>query len=234
MSAVSYKLKYLVVLVLLLSTNFAIADEQSHYDRIHFSAQASAAVENDTMIAILAAERQGSDVANLAEEVNKVVNAAIARVKRVKAVEVQTLDYQTVPVYEKRQRAGWRVSQSLQLKSRDRHALSKLIAELQNTLMLQGMRYQVSAGQRNKVEESLIGKAIAEFQRRAHIISHQLGRQRYRLVNMQINTRGPVVRPISMQGLQVMDSVRAAPTAIEAGKQTVTVTASGLIELERN
>lgn len=219
--------------LLLWAVPFAAVAEHTAYDRIHFSAQATAAVANDTVVAELGVERQGHNVAKLAGEVNQVSNAAIARAKQVKSIEVQTLDYQTTPVYVNGRRTAWRVSQSLQLKSRDRRALSKLIGELQHTLMLQNMRYQVSAGQRNKVEESLMGKAIAEFQHRAHIISRQLGRQHYRLVNMHIDTNASVVQPISVQGLQAMDRVRAAPAAIEAGKQNITVTVSGLIELER-
>lgn len=231
MPSIVYGLTLTLVITLLLSAPFAIADEPPHYDRVQLSAQAQAAVENDTLVAILAAQRQGGNVAKLANEVNQVMSKAIAHCKRIKSVEVQTLNYRTVPVYEQQHQIGWRVSQSLQLKSRDSHALSKLLGELQESLMLQGMGYQVSPEKRNKVQDTLISKAIKEFQHRAKIIAHQLGRKRYRLVNLQINISGSSG---GIQRLQALKAMQAAPAAIEAGTQQLTVTANGMIELELN
>lgn len=223
-----------IVFMLMLLTPIAMAAEETHYDRIQLSAQAVAEVENDTLVAVLVAQRQGSNVAGLANEVNKVMSKAIAHCKQVKSVEVQTQGYQTVPVYDKQHQTGWRVSQTLQLKSHNSQALSTLLGELQGSLMLQGMGYEVSPGKRNKVEETLIGKAMTEFQHRAQIITQQLGRKRYRLVRMQIQTSAATRSPAQIQRFQMLKAAPAAATAIEAGKQRVTITASGMIELVLN
>jgi predicted secreted protein len=223
-------IRLLVFLSILVSyPMLVIAGEDAFYDRIQLSAQATAEVENDILVAILSAQRQGKQVGQLAEEVNQVMTKAIKRCKQSKGIEVQTLNYQTTPVYEKQRQTGWRVSQSLQLKSRDSKALSKLIGDLQDTLMMDSMRYEISPEQRTKIEESLIGQAIAAFSKRAQNITQHLNRKTYRLVSMQVNTGGYSAKPMSAQNFRGL----AAAPVFEAGKQNITVTVSGVIELEK-
>ena len=211
-----------------------LAKQQNVYDRIQLSAQAEAEVENDTVVAVLFARRQGNDVGKLATEVNQIMAQAIKRCQQVKAVEVQTLNYQTNPVYEKQHQTGWRISQSLQLKSRDSQALSQLVGKLQGTLMLESMSYEVSASRREQVKEDLIAKAIVAFRKRAQNITEQLGRKRYRLVTMQVNTGGVPLQPVHTQLYQAFASTRTTAPTIEAGKQQVTVSVTGEIELVLN
>ena len=207
------------------------ADDKVFYDRITLSAQAVTQVENDTLVAVLSAQRQGPDVTKLSTEVNQLMVQALKRSKKVSAVEAQTLGYQTNPVYASQHQTGWRVSQSLQLKSRDTQSLTTLIGDLQKTLMLDSLSYQISPEQRAKTEETLIGKAIAAFSQRAQNITHHLGRKRYRLVSMQVETGGITNQPIRMQAF---DKVRSVAPAIEVGKQSLSVTVHGVIELVVN
>ena len=217
-------------LLLLVLTSLATAAETPSYDRVQLSAQAVADVENDTLVAVLSVQRQGTDVARLATEVNQVMAKAIKRCKQVTAVSVQTLDYQTNPVYEKQHRTGWSVSQSLELRSGDSGALSRLLGELQANLMLQSMQYEVSAKRLDQAQESLIEQAIASFSQRAKDITHHLGRKRYRLVNMRVDTGG-YIQQAPAPRYRVMAEAKAAPS-LEPGKQQVTVTVSGEIELQ--
>lgn len=220
--------------VFVLNTSYAVAAEQNFYDRVQLSAEAVADAENDTLVAVLFAQQQGSDVAKLAAAVNQIMTRAIQRCKQVKAVEVRTLNYQTNPVYEKQHQTGWRISQSLELKSQDSHALGQLIGNLQETLMLESMSYEISPALRNKIEESLIGKAIASFSKRAQDITQHLGRKRYRLVRMQIDTAGVPRPPMQRQNFQAFAMDKAVSPAIEPGKQRITVTVDGVIELVLN
>jgi predicted secreted protein len=206
----------------------ASADDKPYYDRVTLSAQAVTEVENDTLVVVLAAQRQGTELAQLASEVNQLMTKALSRCKKVSGIEVQTLEYQTNPVYEKQHLTAWRVSQSLQLKGHDVQSLSALIGDLQNELMLESMSYQISAEARSQAEQSLIAKAISAFSQRAQEITQRLGRKRYRLVNMQVDTGGVTPQPRLRQVYAM--STQAAP-AIEAGKQTLSVTVNGVIEL---
>lgn len=226
------RITFILILALLSVSSNSLAEETSHYDRIHLSAQAVAEVQADVLVATLTAQRQGKDTGKLASDVNRLVKHAMAIIHKSRKVDIQTLGYNTSPVYQKGHRTGWRVSQSLQLKSQDTILLGRLLGELQQDLLLTGMGYQVSPEQHNQTENLLISRAITEFRSRAMNITHQLGHQRYRIVNMQINTRGNGGLPLPVQRYQALAAERSAPVQIEAAKQSLTVTASGVIELE--
>lgn len=221
-----------LLVIFVFAIPLAQAGEPVHYDRIRLSAQAVTEVKNDMLVAILSAQRQGQDPGKLANEVNQLVRHALARCHQVKAVKVQTQGYNTSPVYDKGHRIGWRVSQSLQLRSQDPVVLGKLVGELQQDLLLTGMGYRVSSELRNKTENKLITQAITRYRARAMIVTRQLGHKRYRIVNMQINTGGSVASPSPVRRFQALTMEHGEPVHIEAGNQTLTVTASGVIELE--
>jgi predicted secreted protein len=223
----------LITAMFLSGSSIAFAEHPDFYDRVRLSAQAVATVDNDTLVADLSARRQGSDAAKLAMEVNQIMAKAIKRCKQESAVEVQTRDYQTNPIYEKQHQTGWIVSQSLELKSQDTQAISRLLGDLQSSLLLQGMHYEVSPEQRSQAQDSLIRKAISNFTRRAQNITQQLGRTHYRLVSMQVDTGDVSNPPYPMQNYRVMAEARTAP-ALEPGKQQITVSVSGVIELLLN
>lgn len=210
------------------------AEDKLTYDRINLTAEAAGEVENDTLVAVLFAQREGGELAKLADEVNKAISQALKQAKQVSNVEVQTLDYQTNPVYSKQHITGWRVRQSLQVKSRDFQGASALIGELQNELAVESMSYEVSPVAQTKAEEALIEKAIAAFQQRAQNITRQLGRKTYRLVSMNVNTAGVPFQPALKRAAMSFSEAKVAAPVVEPGKQRVSVTVSGTIELVVN
>jgi predicted secreted protein len=147
-------------------------------------------------------------------------------------VKVQTLDYETLPVYQKNVVTGWRVRQSLRLEGRDAAAVSELIGALQERLVLEHVAYEVSPEQRKAVEDRLIAEAIAHFEARARLVADGLKRRSYRLVELNVDTGGGIT-PFPRQRAMSMAMAEAAPAppALEAGTQTVTVGVSGEIEL---
>lgn len=208
----------------------ALAAEPEHYDRISLSAEATEEVANDTLVVLLYAQREGNEQAILADEVNKAISHAVKRSKQLLDVDVQTQAYQTQPVYQQQRLSGWRVRQAIQLKSRNIKALSELIGELQNTVAVESMSYTVSQEQRTRMEEVLIGNAIAAFQQRAQQITRHLGRKKHRLVNMDVQRSGNL-HPMLQRSFSPMLESKVAAPAVEPGKQTLTVTVSGVIEL---
>jgi predicted secreted protein len=154
---------------------------------------------------------------------------AVSRAKAAASVQAQTLDYRTQPVYQKGVMSGWRVTQSLRLESRDPAALADLIGVLQEQLVVQQVDYEVSREQRRTVEDRLIGEAIAGFEARAKLVTEGLKRRGWRLVRLDVSSGGG---PMPMPRMRAVAMAEAAPpAAIEAGTQTLTVTASGEIEL---
>ncbi|NOX92354.1 MAG: SIMPL domain-containing protein [Gammaproteobacteria bacterium] len=223
---------FFVAASLLSVVTVASEDNETHYDRISLLATASDEIENDILEATLSVHREGSNLPELSEEVNKTVQWAIAEAKKVSGVTVQTMGYQTNPVYQQRRLSAWRVRQSLRLESKDIARLSQLIGKLQERLAVERVGYRVSVQRRNTIEENLITRAIALFQQRAKLVAKQMNRDRYRVVQMNINTSGGVPkRPMMRTEMSAMADTRIAP-GFEAGTQTVTVSVNGTIELQ--
>lgn len=230
-------MRALLTLALLLTTaSPLLADPHQPltYNRISFSEQASQDVENDLLVANLFVQREGRRADRLASEINQIVNQVVDRLKGIQGLKVQTQSYRTNAVYKKGEVAGWRVHQSIRIESRDSQLLGKTIAEVQESMSVQSIGYQVSEASRRKHTEALIDVALKRFQQRAQNIRRAMGKQGVRIVRITINdgsnpNPGPVYRNDMMMESRSM--VAAAPARIEAGTQRVAVSVSGEIEL---
>jgi predicted secreted protein len=223
----------LPALLLLLALPLAAdADQQGPtHNLVNLSVDATAEVDNDLLVAVLYAQREGSEPARLADEVNQTVNWAIAQAKTTPGIKVQTQSYNTQPVHRNSQLVGWRVSQSLRLESRDAGVLSDLIGQLQERLAVQSLGFQVSDEARRKADEQLTAEALDRFIERARLITKQLGRSSYRLVRIEVNSAGgPPPRPM-LRAMAMDAEMAAAAPALEAGTQRLAVTVNGTIEL---
>ncbi len=202
------------------------------YDRIEFSVVATRQVENDTLIAILYVQREGEDTGKLVNEVNRSIQWGLEQARKSSGLKVQTLDYQTNPIYRDQQLQGWRVRQSLRLESRNATQLTRTIGTLQERLAVGSIRYDVSPERRRQVESELIGEAIRAFTKRAELITTQLDRNEYRLVSMNVNTSGSPPPPRARHVMAMRAQAAAAPPVLEAGTQSLQVHVSGTIELK--
>jgi len=205
-------------------------DKKPAYDRINLSVSATDEIENDTLVAQLYVQKDGQIASQLAKQTNQDIEWAVQQAKQIPGITVQTLDYHTSPTYRKQSQDGWRVRQSLRLTSQDTLAISQLIGELQQRLMVENIRYKISQKRRDTAENRLITQAISAFKARAKLITKAWERTNYRLVQMEINTSGRAVQPM-FRAQATMESNAFSAPSIEAGKQTVQITASGTIEL---
>ncbi len=222
-----------VPFLLLVLCPVAWADERPlTYDRISLSAVASAEVENDILIAVLYSQREGSDTNKLTNEVNRHIRWAVDRAKQAADITVQTLDYNTNPVYRDGKLSAWRVRQSIRLESNDAAKLSTLIGELQERLAVQSITPDVSPASRRRAEDKLIAEAIRAFSARAALVTGELDRDEYRLVRMDVSTSDSPVRPLPMRSRAMVMEAAAAPPALEPGTRKVQVTVTGTIELQ--
>ena len=202
------------------------------YDRIDFSVVAARQVENDTLVAILYAQREGEDTGRLVDEVNRAIQWGLAQARKAAGLKIQTLDYRTNPVYRNQKLQGWRVSQSIRLESRDSSQLSRILGILQERLAVRSIQYEVSPARRAQVETELIGEAIEQFTKRAELITDALDRKGYRLVRMNVNTSfsPPPRRAPHLMAMRA-EAAAAAPE-LAAGTQSLQVHVSGTIELK--
>jgi predicted secreted protein len=202
------------------------------YDRVNFRVSASQDVENDTLVAVMYQERSGQQPTAMADEVNRTIAWAVELAKKNSAVKVQTLNYRQNPLYKNQTVTGWKVRQSIRLESIDAAALSTLIGELQKRLSVASLRYTVSPDVREQIEDVLIARALDRFRQRGELISTELGRANYRIVNLDVVTSGRSPEPVRMRAVAMAESSRVAAPTLEAGVQSITVQVSGSIELE--
>ena len=222
-----------VLLAALVTARPATAhDAPLTYDRINFQVSATREVENDTLVAIMYSERNGQQPSALAGEVNQIISWAVDLARKESAIKVQTLNYQQNPVYKNQTVSGWRVRQSIRLESTDVTALSTLVGELQKRLAVASLRYLVSPDSRREVENALIAEALGRFKRRGKLISAELERPDYRIVNIDVITSGaaPMRRRGAVAAMAEISSVAAQ--TLEPGVQSVTVQVTGSIELK--
>lgn len=208
----------------------AADDKPLTYDRISLQTSASGEVKNDRLVAVLFAQRDGEDASKLAAEVNEAVAWGLETAKQHPEVQVQTLGYNTTPVYEKQRLTGWRVNQGLLVRSEDAGALGALVGSLQERLALRSIDYELSPEKRREAEQRLVVDAIASFKRLAQLVAEQFGRPDYRLVEMQLNTGSEAVRAHAVR-VAAMSDAAPPPPVLEAGTQRVQVLVNGTIEL---
>ena len=209
------------------------AHAQMHHeplqDVVNLQAEASREVENDQLVAVLAAEAQGANAAELAEAVNRRMADALKQARQVSSVKLRSGNYQTFPRYGKDgQVDGWRVSQELRLESGDFAAAAKLIGQLQQSMNVRSMAVRLAPETRRAAEDALVAEAVAAFEARAELARKAMRAKSYRVREISIGTTGVGPRP-----MLEMSAAARAPAAIEGGVSQVTVTATGSIQLAR-
>ena len=225
--------KFMMVLIILSLPSIGSAKQPLTYDRVNFSVSVNEEVENDTVTAILYAQREGSDSGTLDDSVNKDITWAIEHVKEVPDIKVQTRDYQTNPIYSKQTLTGWRVRQSISLETKEIKTLSGLLGKLQERIAIQSISYSISPERRQTVEDQLITEALSQFKSRANLVTRELNRPVYRIVNLDINTGNvPPAYPMARGAMMMAEKASVSPPALEAGTNTITVTVNGTIELQ--
>jgi predicted secreted protein len=195
-------------------------------DVVSLQAEASREVENDQLVAVLAAEAHGANPAELAETVNRSMAEALKTARAVPAIKLRTGNYQTFPRYKGQRIDGWTAAQELRLESGDFTAAARLIGQLQQSLVVRSMTVRLSPEARRGAEDALMSEAIAAFHARADLARKAMKAGSYRVRNIAIGTSGARMAELSARTM-----VSQSPVAVEGGVSQVTVTISGSIQL---
>lgn len=221
-----------IAMTLMLSLSLPAYAEDLNYNLFHLSTSAEDEIDNDIMKVTLLASHQ----ALLSKEANKVVNkqmaSALETLKKTIGIKYETGNYQTQPIYQNQQIAGWKASQEIELRSSDAHQLSGLVGKLQKELKVSSMGFEVSKPVRQKVEQRLSVDALNKFKERALLIQKTMGASGYQVVSVDVNTgtHRPPIRRTMMRAEISMASDSVAP-AVEGGNSTIKVDVSGQIQL---
>jgi predicted secreted protein len=220
----------LAIFVLLISSLPSYADSSLSYNLYQLSVNAEDEIDNDIMNVTLLASHQATQSFEASNVVNRQMAAALEVLKTTKNIQYQTGSYQTQPAYQNQQIVGWKASQNIELKSADVNQLSEVLGLLQKELKIASISFDVSQLARQKVENTLSVEVLNRFKERATLIQTTMGAIRYQIVSMSLNTgaqRPSFGRTMMRAEMASMSSV----PAVEGGKSTLTVEASGQIQL---
>jgi predicted secreted protein len=222
-----------ILLALLLAPLAANAQApETLFNLVSLNAQAEREVPNDLLAAVLAAEAEGTDTAQLSSDVNRVMQRALAVAKGYGSVKARSGGYNTFPTYEKGRIVRWRVRQELRLESTDIAAATELIGKLQANLVVNGMGLSVSPEVRRQTENALLGEALAAFEERARLVRDAMKAKGYRVRDVQISGGGAAApMPMYMLARPASAELRAQP-AVEPGTSRIVISVSGTVQLQ--
>jgi predicted secreted protein len=225
-------MRILLMALLFLPLAAGAQSPETLFNLVSLNAQAEREIPNDLLTAVLAAEAEGADPAQLADGVNRTMQRALASALAYKSVKAQSAGYQTTPVYDKNRVVRWRVRQELRLESADFAAATELIGKLQANLVLAGLTLSVSNEARHKAENALIAEALAAFEERARVVRDALKAKGYRVRDLQVSPGGVPPRPMFAMAARAMSSESVTQPALEPGSTRIVVTVSGTIQLQ--
>lgn len=208
------------------------AAEPPQYNRVSLQASASREVVNDWMQVQMSVEYDAATPAAVTDQINRTLNSALGQAKRFPAVKTSSGWQNTHPVYDKNNRlVNWHGLAQFNLESADFKAMSALIGQLENSMSLTAISFQVSPQTRRVVEDQLTGEALADFRHRADGIRQALGGTGYVLVQLNVGRAGgEPPRPLAMGRAAAM-AAQVTPPEFGQGESQLTVQVSGTIEI---
>ena len=200
-------------------------------------ASARAAVANDEMQVTLAAEQDGTQLAQLNEAVLMQLNAALREAQDTPGVRARLGSLWTQPQLSRDGRpAGWQVRGEVVLESGDQPALGQLARRLAERLQLAGVQFRLSEARRRQEQTRLLAEAAANFRQRAADAATAFGFAGYDLREMTLNgaARSQPPRPLAMPRMAESGAAMAAaaPLPAEGGDSDVVMSVSGAVELK--
>ncbi|WP_199053338.1 SIMPL domain-containing protein [Aquitalea sp. ASV15] len=203
---------------------------------LRLSASAQQEVANDQLQATLYLQDRSEQPALLADRLNKGIARGLAAGKAYPQVELSSGSYNSWPSYDKGGKInGWQGRAEIRLKSRNMTQAAELVAQLQKTMLLEGVQFSVSDNARHAAEKAMIPAALAEMQQQADITAKTLGKSRVTIKELEFGNAAPAYRP------PMLMRAAAAPMAKEMdvaqpdwqpGQSQLQLQITGKIELD--
>lgn len=219
--------------LLLTSTLPALAEEAA--TALELTASSQREVANDQLDVTLYVQERQAQPALLADSLNRKTAAALALARSFGAVHATTGAYTTWPEYDKGNLIkGWQGRAEVHLQSRDFVQSAQLVAKLQQTMLLGGIDFSVSAQTRKAIEQQMLPEAIAQLQATAKVAASALGKSKVQVRALSIGSNGSSPRP-----LMAMMAKSAAPRSEsvatpdwQAGTSQLQLQVSGKLDLQ--
>lgn len=186
-------------------------------------------VQQDRLIVSLRAEATGPNAASVQAEINRRMEAAIARARQTAGVTVETGGYWTHEERPQNQPRRWRGMASLELSGTDAGAVTAVAGALQELgLAMSGMRFELRRETARAAEDELTTEALQRLRARAERAADALGLRvtGFKAVRLGTVDGEPPPRPATtMRASPAMAADSAPAPGAEPGRTLVRVSA---------
>jgi predicted secreted protein len=217
-------MRRLALALLLLAPGLAFAQTSAPGETLlTLRESAERELPQDRLVASLRVEATAPTAAAVQAEVNRRMEAALARAKTVAGVRVETHGYWTHEERPAGQPRRWRGQAGLQLSGADTAALLALAGGLQESgLAMSGMRFELTPAAARAAQDELTAEALTRLRARGDKAAEALGLRVTGLRHVRVgDTSGEAPRPRPMMRATAA-SADATPVA-EPGTTTVRV-----------
>lgn len=200
---------------------------------VHLTARAERLLPRDRLQASLAVEVTDANPQQVQADINKRMEAALARVHAVAAVKPQTGGYNVYQQREPNKPVVWHGSQNLMLSSDTPATLLALVGELQQQgLVTSGLAYDLSPDSLRKAEDALTAEALSGLRQRADRVAGDLNMSVQQLRDIVVGNAQIEGRPpIAMRMMAGAAAAPAPPPSAEPGDATVSVNVEATVWL---
>ncbi len=191
---------------------------------IHLSERAERLMPRDHLRAGLAVEVTGPQAAQVQAEINRRMEAAIAKAKSVATVKVSSGGYSVYPERNPGKPTLWHGGQTLNLESDAPADLLQLVGDLQQQgLNAQGLTYEVRDETLRQAEDGLTADALAQLKTRAEKVAADLNMTLQQIRDVTVGNAEGGARP--PMPVFTMRTAAAAPAPVaEPGDAEISVT----------
>jgi predicted secreted protein len=199
---------------------------------IHLVQQATRTLAPDRLRATLRVEAKGNDGRQVQADVNRRMDAALARAKSRTDVTAATGGYTVNRDFSIKSGTAWQASETLILSSKDFDAVLTLAGELQGDgLLMTAMQFYLAPETLHSAESELTASALAALRARAQEVAKDLGMAVDRYQSLIIGNASDTARPMPMMRFNAAASSPMPPPVAEPGEETVSLTVNADIIL---
>lgn len=207
---------------------------------INFSATETRTVPQDLIIASLRIEIEEATPTEIQKKINEAMKKALEIAKKEPDLKVSTGSYMVhkydQPI-ETNQKTGeqkfksvWRGSQTIDIQSKNSEKVLDVVGKIQGLgFATNNLQYTLHPDTVEKVRGELLVEALKKLQTKAKIVGETLGKANVDLVDVNVDTGGPVMpmykNMVMARAEMAMDASMPAPVA-EAGESDVSLTVS--------
>lgn len=207
-------------------------------DALNLSVSANQEVTRDVLSLVFSTTKEGADAGAVQAALKQALDAALAEARKAAKpgqVEVQTGNFSLYPRYAPKGGGinGWAGSAELLVEGKDATAIAQLSGRI-STLSIARVGWGLSREAREKVEADVAAQAISRFKARAADYSRQFGYGGYSIGEVSVATQDGGVMPMAAPAMRYKSAAlveEALP--VEAGKATVSVTVSGVVQMSK-